>query len=114
MHLVSTGGVTALYFEAPGPESVAQIIRNAGFVGNGYFWHSLIKFYADQRGFSDKVIFDPEAGMFSVIGTYEILDHLREVIESWFNNPQKLADIINNAQDSDVDFRCAMPYSVTT
>ena len=90
--------------EAPGPESVAQIIRNAGFVGNGYFWHSLIKFYADQRGFSDKVIFDPEAGMFSVIGTYEILDHLREVIESWFNNPQKLADIINNAQDSDVDF----------
>ena len=104
VHLVSTGGVTALYFEAPGPESVAQIIRNAGFVGNGYFWHSLIKFYADQRGFSDKVIFDPEAGMFSVIGTYEILDHLREVIESWFNNPQKLPDIINNAQDSDVDF----------
>lgn len=104
VHLVSTGGVTALYFEAPGPESAAQIIRNAGFVGNGYFWHSLIKFYADQRGFSDKVIFDPEAGMFSVIGAYEILDHLREVIESWFSDPQKLADIINNAQDSDVDF----------
>ena len=95
--LISPGGRITEVLESRGHEcTYCQ--------GNGYFWHSLIKFYADQRGFSDKVIFDPEAGMFSVIGTYEILDHLREVIESWFNNPQKLADIINNAQDSDVDF----------
>jgi Immunity protein 51 len=101
MHLTDVGGSTSLTFECGDLPADAAVFA-AGHDPNGYFWEGVAQYVAG--GLLSEVELDPEAGMFCARGDRAVLGQLREELERYLYDPDKVAHLIREAEASGFQF----------
>lgn len=101
MHLTDVGGSTSLTFECGDLPADAAVFA-AGHEPNGYFWEGVAQYVAG--GLISEVELDPEARMFCARGDRAVLGQLREKLEWYLDDPDKVAQLIREAEASGFQF----------
>lgn len=73
-----------------------------GHEPNGYFWEGVLEYLAP--GLLAQVELDPEAGMFCARGDRAVLTQLREELEQYLGDPERIARLIREAEASGFQF----------
>jgi hypothetical protein len=95
LRLSDFGGSWSLTLDCGGlPADPA--ISAAGHEPNGYFWEGVAEFLADDL--VSRVDLDPEAGMFCARGDRAVLEQLREQMEPYVADPERIAGLIREAE----------------
>ncbi|WKD61980.1 hypothetical protein CCICO_09905 [Corynebacterium ciconiae DSM 44920] len=85
-------------------EEVEEVVSKAGYEPHGYFIEGLASFLLASNGQApEELSFDSEAGMFSVIGSKEVLGPLKQQLSELFANPSELKKIIDRAVAAGVE-----------
>lgn len=73
-----------------------------GWAGNGYDWTSIARVLVSERfpQYTEKLDFDPEAGMFFMSGPREILEEIAVELKQVYDDEQRLRDLLSR---SDLD-----------
>lgn len=74
----------------------------AGHEPNGYFREGVLQYLAG--GLLTQVELDPEAGMSCVRGDRAVLGQLREELEEYLDDPERIARLITEAESSGFQF----------
>ena len=74
----------------------------AGHQPNGYFWEGVVEYVTP--GLLAQVELDPEAGMFCARGDRAVLGQLREELEQYLGDPERVALLIREAEASGFQF----------
>lgn len=74
--------------------------RGEGWAGNGYDWTSIARVLVSERfpQYSEKLDFDPEAGMFFMSGPIEILEEIAAELKQVYDDGQRLRDLLSRAE----------------
>ena len=77
-------------------EEVEEVVSKAGYEPHGYFIEGLASFLLRSNGQApEELSFDSEAGMFSVIGSKDVLEPLKQQLSELFANPSELKKTID-------------------
>jgi hypothetical protein len=99
--VIDVAGSSSLLFKCGDlPADVAVLA--AGHEPNGYFWEGVLQHLAG--GLLTQVELDPEAGMFCVRGDRAVLGQLREELEEYLDDPERIARLITEAESSGFQF----------
>jgi hypothetical protein len=101
MNLFEVAGSSSLTF-ACGDLPADAAIFAAGHEPNGYFWEGVVEYLT--RGRALQVELDPEAGMFCARGNRDDLGQLREELEGYLDDPEKIAQLIRDAEAAGFQF----------
>lgn len=69
---------------------------------NGYFWEGVVEYLTP--GLLAQVELDPEAGTFCARGDRAVLSQLREELEQYLGDPERIARLIREAEASGFQF----------
>lgn len=79
-------------------EEVEEVVSKAGYEPHGYFIEGIASFLLSSNGqATDQLSFDSEAGMFSVLGSRDILEPLKQQLSELFANPSELKETMDRA-----------------
>ena len=80
--------------------SVFEESEDEGWLGNGYDWTSIAQVVLEEKlsDLKDKLEFDPEAGMFSAVGSIDSLRRLGEEMKKVFDDENLLRDFLSRAE----------------
>jgi hypothetical protein len=101
MKLFDVAGSSSLTF-ACGYLPADAAITAAGHEPNGYFWEGVVEYLS--RGLALQVELDPEAGMFCARGDGGQLGQLREKLEEYLDDPEKITQLIRDAEAAGFQF----------
>lgn len=94
MRLDKIDGEYSLRFECSTPAD--GVVLTAGDEPNGHFWETVAAFIAPS--IIDKLELDSEGSMFAAYGKRRHLRRLQRVLEPLTEDPQKLREVLGNAQ----------------
>jgi hypothetical protein len=101
MKLIDAAGSSSLTFACGSlPADVAVVV--AGHEPNGYFWAGVAEYLAE--GLLAQLEVDPEAGMCCVRGDRAVLGQLRDVLEGYLDDPERIAQLIREAAAAGFQF----------
>lgn len=105
-HLAEIDGTHTLFAALDTmPEETIDVVEKAGHTPNGYFLDNLAKYLLRQADVTtDGIEFDSEAGMFSLIGTTDVLQPLHAQLTDLFNNTNDLQRTLEQAKTAGTDF----------
>ena len=101
MRLIDVAGSSSLTFECGDLPADAAVFAS-GHEPNGYFWEGVAQYVAGSL--LSGVELDPEAGMFCAQGDRAVLEWLREELEGYLDDPEKVARLIREAEASGFQF----------
>jgi len=101
MKLVHVGDSSSLMFECGYLPADAAIFAS-GHEPNGYFWEGVVEYLAPSL--IPHLELDPEAGMFCAKADRVHLAELREKLESYLDDPERIARLIREAESSGFQF----------
>ena len=99
--LIDVAGTSCLLFGCGDLPADAAVLA-AGHEPNGYFWEGVLQYLAG--GLLTQVELDPEAGMFCARGDRAVLGQLREELEEYLDDPDRIARLIREAEASGFQF----------
>lgn len=101
MRLTDVAGLSSLTFACGGlPADVA--VFAAGHEPNGPFWEGVVEYLS--AGTPLQVELDCEADMFCARGDRALLGQLREELEGYLDDPERIARLIREAEASGFQF----------
>jgi hypothetical protein len=101
MKLVDVADSASLSFEC-GYLPADAAISATGHEPNGYFWEGVVEYLA--ASLIPQIELDPEAGMFRARGDHALLAQLRETLEGYLEDPERIARLIRQAENSGFHF----------
>jgi hypothetical protein len=101
MSLIDVAGSSSLIFGC-GDLPVDAAIFAAGHEPNGYFWEGVVEYLTTGRSLA--VELDCEAGMFCARGERAQLDQLRGELEGYLDDPEKIGQLIAEAEAAGFQF----------
>jgi hypothetical protein len=101
MKLVEVADSATLTFECGYLPADAAIFAT-GHEPNGYFWEGVVAYLA--ASLIPQIELDPEAGMFCARGDHTVLARLRETLEGYLEDPERIARLIREAESSGFQF----------
>lgn len=99
--VIDAAGSSSLLFGCGGLPADAAVLA-AGHEPNGYFWEGVLQYLAGSL--LTQVELDPEAGMFCARGDRTVLGQLREELEDYLDDPDRIARLIREAEASGFQF----------
>ena len=101
MSLIDVADACSLTFEC-GDLPADTAVVTAGHEPNGYFWEGVVQYL--NEGLASQVELDCEAGMFCAVGDRGLLVQLREELEGYLDDPERIARLIREAEASGFQF----------
>lgn len=77
-------------------------INAAGHEPNGYFWEGMVQYLAPSL--TDQVELDSEGGMFAAYGDRVVLEQLRDLIDPYLDDGERVSATIREAEASGFHF----------
>jgi immunity protein 51 of polymorphic toxin system len=101
MNILDVAGSSSLTFKCGELPADAGVLA-AGHEPNGYFWEGVVQYLTGDL--ASQVELGCEAGMFCARGDRSVLDQLREGLEGYIENPERIARLIREAEASGFQF----------
>jgi hypothetical protein len=101
MSLMDVAGSSSLTF-ACGDLPADVAVLAAGHEPNGYFWEGVVQYLTGSL--PSRVELDCEAGMFCARGDRVLLGRLRDELEGYLDDPDRIARLIRRAEASGFQF----------
>jgi hypothetical protein len=101
MKLFDVAGSASLTFGCGDLPADAAVFA-AGHEPNGYFWEGVVEYLAGGQAL--QVELDCEAGMFCARGDRVLLGQLRDELEGYLDDPDRIAQLIREAEASGFQF----------
>jgi len=101
MNIRDAAGSSSLTFKCRELPADAGVFA-AGHEPNGCFWEGVVRYL--KGDLASQVELDCEAGMFCARGDRVVLDQLREELEGYIENPERIARLISEAEASGFQF----------
>ena len=99
--LIDVAGSFSLLFPCGALPADAAVLAT-GHEPNGYFWEGVVEYLTP--GLLAQVELDPEAGMFCARGDRVVLTQLREELEQYLGDPERIARLIREAEAAGFQF----------